>query len=1072
MDTMSDSSLLENPYLDNQQLKDYLSSTINSLDKEASSRESQALLIRAEGGVGKTFFLRETYRQHKQGQGKIEGVVCLEPIDLDDIKHRPLTHIQDQIIQNIKKDFPRLESKAFQSYEEYISNFTKQLNFAESVESIEPEAVVAYLRRGITKFKDSYGEFLKDNTIIPVVIFDTVEAIRSFQLQKDLVSWMKRLPGTFFILAGRPAPKGQKDTLIELLKPIELYEARSLPYKTVYLSGFSVKFSEQYLKSKTSSLDDKHIGAIVELSECKPLILALTLNYLRTKGMPSVVKSWLSQSNEYPKVLWQKEFTHQLLAPYFDDNSFWNQVVLRLAILRRWFSKDMWVSLVNDLELPSNVKDFDEAWAHFLDFPWVRKRAGDNKYITIHDSLSEILAKSLPLYDPEPEAKFRMKLWKKAEGIYERAIKKLRANYEEQERYFQSQKLKLSSTNFWQDVNFVIRGKIHRQYIFPLKEKNPQQKILNSAVEIDDLATELILLQVTCLHYKLLVDPKEGYEYFFDDLFDETINKKRRYDLGEPIWATMQYFLPDHTASNSVLRSIEETRIKIFQDDYQENIQLQFDIKLRESRLLSVVRPKDANDLLTKLLKDKEITSNVSWYYDLLMLRGAARRRSKGNLHLAKDDFEKALALTQGEGIADGVDQLQGFALSELVNYYLDLGVWSKATELLDEVKRFYEEFDYKNKKLKDERVSLKKTVEEFECSEITTFTQSGYIEALKGENMNRAFKDAKEGVIQRKKRLKDEQTGDAKSRLAIARTVLGEVYRLAKHYEDAYNEFSKAMDIVQELHHNDLLGEVYHQLAYCLFKDRKEGKTINSFQTPENLIELSIEYCCDSINPNQRPMALLRAGQIFFEQNKQLGLKYLQDAINSIKESTNEKEKDDVDDIRTLALIFVTHEEFVILKALSGSDDQPDLKYIQRIEQLIEKSEFIDLKARWYLLQGHLNVLSTSFKDDNWIDRVFEQYQKGFDLLQKGVVGSFNTEKNSIPDGYEFFVAVMEKLAQQQSSSFEILKQKLQKHWGDRGTKESEKLLDLLQDKLGRSNFSLVSSNDESSYQAEFASG
>ena len=194
-------------------------------------------MIRAEGGVGKTFFLSDTYKEYKQN--KIEGVVCLEPIDLDDTKHWLLTHIQDQIIQNIKKDFPGLESKAFQSYEKYVSNFTKQLNFAENVESIEPEAVVAYLRRGIAKFKNSYSQFLEDNRIIPIVIFDTVEAIRSIKLQKDLISWMKMLTGTFFILAGRPpAPQEQKDTLIQLLKPMLKSN------KTVYLSGFSIEQSK------------------------------------------------------------------------------------------------------------------------------------------------------------------------------------------------------------------------------------------------------------------------------------------------------------------------------------------------------------------------------------------------------------------------------------------------------------------------------------------------------------------------------------------------------------------------------------------------------------------------------------------------------------------------------------------------------------------------------------------------------------------------------------------------------------------------------------------------------------
>ncbi len=1001
---------------------DILSTMVVSLNQEAFLRKSQVLLIREKGGMGKTFLLREIYKQWKEG---LDKVIWFEPIDMDDPKYWLFTNVQHQVIHNIKNYRPnhsKLNKKAFRRYDNYVFNFAKQ-----NANSITPETIVSYLRKDIDIFVKSYTNFLQDNKIIPIIIFDTVETIRKTQLQKELVLWMKRLPGTLFILAGRPAPKEQEDSIVGLLQDslsLELPDAKPLLYQIMPLPKLTISSTRTYFKKcNISSLDDKYLEAITELSKGNILTLALTANYLSAKGMPSVVESWLNRSEQYPmsKSLWQENFTNQLLLPYFEEGSFWNQAVLRLAIIRRQVSFDMWVSLVNDLDLPSNVNDFDEAWRYFLGLPWVRERA-DKKYITLHDALAEMLAKVLPLHDPDGQ--WRMKLWIKAIDVCQEAISKLERSLVEEKAHFEDLKLRLPGNLLRQRINIFH------------SEPYAQQEILDSAVGLDNQPTELLLLKTTCLHYKLLVDHKQGFNYF-TKLFDEIIDKGRRYDFGELIWATMQHFLPDDPAFSSVLKDVEQARIKVFQQEYQQSAQLRFDIGSRGGALLSVIRPEDAEVLLTKLLEDKEITCKSCWCYRLLVSRGKAYSRIKDKLQVARGDFEQALKITQANNAPNHIYQLQGFALSELANYNLSFGSWHEASKLLEEANLFYEKLNFEelSEKLKCsfyKELNPKELTEEFECSYITVITQRGHTEALKG-NMGLALKLASEAVQKRKERFQLKQTGKTKLRLAMAKTSIGEVYRLNREYIKASTELSEAENLVRDLHRNDQLGEIYHKLAYCLFKAQREEQSITSPRSPENLIQLSLEYCRNS-NIRQYPVAHLRAGQILGEN----GLWHLKKAIALAKE---------IGDLRTLALSLITHEELVVHDFLERSnydDFQSILKFDKEIEQVLEKSEFIDLKGRWHLLKGHLEVLNSlsgKSEGNDLINNAIEHYKKGFDSLQKGVAGSFG-EKGG-PDGYELFLALMKKLSQQEKSSFRVLSQALRKYWE---VQKTNKLINLLE--------------------------
>ena len=66
------------------------------------------------------------------------------------------------------------------------------------------ERVISHLGRIKRVFVECYKKYITETGTIVVITFDTVEAMRGIYLLYTLTQWMKSLPGTLFVLSGRP----------------------------------------------------------------------------------------------------------------------------------------------------------------------------------------------------------------------------------------------------------------------------------------------------------------------------------------------------------------------------------------------------------------------------------------------------------------------------------------------------------------------------------------------------------------------------------------------------------------------------------------------------------------------------------------------------------------------------------------------------------------------------------------------------------------------------------------------------------------------------------------------------
>ena len=151
---------------------------------------------------------------------------------------------------------------------------------------ISHETVVSHLGRIKRVFAECYQDYITNSGKTVVVVLDTVETIRGMDLLQTLTQWIKSLPGTLFILCGRPVSAvGRTEDPIrnELLDPHQ-----KMAVTTIELGDFSEANAESYLDDARTGvhLQEAERIRLVHLTRGHPLLLALTVSYLRNVGLP------------------------------------------------------------------------------------------------------------------------------------------------------------------------------------------------------------------------------------------------------------------------------------------------------------------------------------------------------------------------------------------------------------------------------------------------------------------------------------------------------------------------------------------------------------------------------------------------------------------------------------------------------------------------------------------------------------------------------------------------------------------------------------------------------------------
>src|SRR5262249_45948353 len=280
-------------------------------------------------------------------------------IDIDDSEYWLLSNLELRVIEQLDAGH-----RYFGRYLDYVSRLP---GYARPRAS--HDMVVSHLGRIKRVFLDCYREYIEAENTTVVITLDTVEAVRGTDLLLTLTQWMKALPGTLFLLSGRQLPVGIQDPILrELQDPHQPLETMPL-----HLGAFPRAQSFDYLGTSAvaSDLTDEEKTKLVHLTQGHPLWLALTVDYLLSRGIPQEVGESLTDieanlpyggpMTPTGEVL-RDAFRRRLVTPY-RDAGFWREVTKRLAVARKNVNQPILRHLMSDRPLPPSVDHCDQASA-------------------------------------------------------------------------------------------------------------------------------------------------------------------------------------------------------------------------------------------------------------------------------------------------------------------------------------------------------------------------------------------------------------------------------------------------------------------------------------------------------------------------------------------------------------------------------------------------------------------------------------------------------------------------------------------------------------------------------------
>jgi len=936
---------------------------------------SRVVLLYGQGGVGKTYLVREMARAAAGDPTS----AWLEPIDVDDSEYWLLSTLEREVARRLDPD-----NRYFERYREYLARLPDYAH-----PRIGPEAVVSHLGRIKRVFVDCYTQFVEATGKTVVLAFDTVEALRGTYLLVTLTQWMKALPGTLFILSGRPMPDDDRDPIRnEFAGP-----HKTLPVEVINLHAFEYDGALRYVNNSgiASSLNDDEPKKLVHLTGGHPLWLAAAISYLANRDMPEEADPSLAdienllpygeEPGQQGKNL-QETFKRRLVTPY-RELDFWHEAVTRLAVLRQAVNAHVWQQLMSDRRPPRGVPSLEEAWKELQRIPWIRPRA-NGRYVTLHDAMAEELAKRIiPVQDQDQRQ--RHELWDRAIAIYAEMIADIGPRLEEEQRAL-DHRLRLI------DERVQTEGE---------ERPSPAAEIdfIQGAVRLDADKRELDQFQAARLFYQLLSDFEAGCQLFLS-LF-ETADRRGDFFLQELLALEMHRFLPGgvqrYTLGDVVGRAIAEFRVWL----PSQRPGLYRDIGvIMAAYLILVEQPEIAIELLDDLpMRGAEGTQP----YRVEILRGNAFMRVPGRVRDAERHFRTALSEANLLTSEDG-PKLIAQAYKELGFYFRNEGMWKSADEA------------YRNARdAISSALSVRDSDEDRE--ELASIhTNWAYVKGLSGDY--RDGSNLVESAIEVRHRLKRHYDE------GISWSVYGEVYRYERRFEKAWEAYSTAEQIFHGERSWTWLGVIYQEQAICLFQAMKDGLNLHRdpLQRGKQLISLSLDICRDQAIRNY-PSALNRAGRIFGHEDTGAGLAYLDDGIDWARRLSDGW------------FWFANLVEYVELcyRAWAMTPERSDyLDAIASREPAIREAmteyEFSDLRGRWYLVRGHLDVHRwEETGDERHLRSALGEYRTGFALIAQAYVGSSGA--SALREEFRTFAELFSRLPQNVRTEWQ---NELRRAWHD----------------------------------------
>lgn len=902
---------------------------------------SRAVLLYGAGGTGKTRLVRQLSGAVARGP----GTVWLDPIDVDDSQHWLLSNLERNVARQLDPG-----RRYFGPYLEYLFELPRYAG----QRMTSHETVLNHLARIKAVFEECYRRYIEDAGATVVMTFDTVEAIRGMYALFTLAQWIKALPGTLFILAGRPPAGGSAAP--DPIK-LELQEAYSgIPVIEIHIGEFSIDEAREYFEQSgvAKDLSDEEKEKLICLTRGHPLWLAFAIDYLTEVGMPPEADGSLEHIAQILPVgsdalpagqALADEFKRRLVAPY-RGTDFWHEAIRRLAVVRESMSQPVWRALMCDVPLPPDVPDAESAWESLLEAEWIRPRA-NSRYITLHDAVAEELAQRVIRLD-DPDERWRQGLWRRATSIYSGLARKMEAEIAEQQAGVEAR---------LQQVRRL--GHDGRSS----EATGDYGTLIRDVTALDSRRQEISHLRSAQIFYQLLSDFAGGADEFLVLLGQA---RREHNVLFEDLLAfQMERFLPDGPDA-SPLGDAVVSAVAGFQGWLRgEGSEMYADIGLALAAFL--IDREQLAAALALLDRLPVATTDHVRCYRLNNLRGNARMRTAGQVQRAATDFRAALTEAAESGSDDQL-KLIAEGYKELGFYYRNIGLWDDADEAYREAR---------------DAISTTLSVDspDSDREEMASIqTNWAYLKGIGGN-----YRDGislVESAISIRRRI------GRQHEVAMSLSVCGEVYRYRRSFDQAWLAYAEAEQIFEELNSWSWLGLIYQEQAICLFQASQASVSLIPDRRPldrsEELILRSLNLCHE-LNARAYPSALNRAGRIIGGRDADYGLDYLTQAAASARALSDGW------------FWFASLIEYAELSYRAWSETGAE-RYMEQIstvaadlQQVTQEYGFPELRGRWDVLQGHIGLRKAlDSPDEQVLAAALDNYKRGFPLITHGYVGSF----------------------------------------------------------------------------------
>jgi len=933
--------------------------------------QSRALLVYGPGGIGKTSLVRSMARAHR-GE---PGIAWLEPVDVDDPEYWLLATLEQKVASQLDPD-----AHYFGPYLRYLSQLPRYTRSRGG-----RERVISHLGRIKRVFVECYKKYVTETGITVVMTFDTVEAMRGIYLLYTLTQWMKSLPGSLFVLSGRPTvqPGDRPDPIRDELED----QYQNIPVTAVTLGPFSYEAALEYLRGSAigSALASSEVEKLALLTRGHPLWLAFAVSHIADWGLPAEaaadvddIRRAMPYAAELDREGQQlhEAFKRRLMAPYREVD-FWHESVKRLAVVRQGMSQPIWERLMSDRPLPAEAATCEEAWRMLQETPWVRSRA-NGRYVTLHDAVAEELAQHIiPLHDSDQA--WRRDLWTRAAIIYRKVSEgpaaELAAEQARLDVLFGGLADEAGPTTG--DSPLLDLDSV------PTTDDAEDNELIVDVVRLDARIRELDQLRVIAFHYQLLSDFAAGADRYLE-LFSQA---KRDYDvfLQDRLALEMQRFLPG-TDYPYPLTDIISSAVSAFADwltGEARETYLRIGMTVG-GYLIDNQHPKTAIRLLEELPDD---IADSMQRTRLEILKANATMRMPLRIADAFSCLERALAAAKKVPEVARRQAAVADVYKEMGFCFRNAGRWQQA----DDAYKWARDAILEN--------FAARTADSDHENMASIQTNWAYLKGLLG-----SYRDGSNLA---------DRAIDTRHRLGlymqegISLSVRGEIFRYERRFEKAWESFSIAEQIFQGRRDWSWLGQIYQEQAICLLQAKEDGINLVPGKDPaeqaKHLITLALDICRDQ-NVRTYPSALNRAGRIFGADDYEAGLKYLEEAaVEALRLSDGRFWCASLIEYAELSYrAWVSTGNSGFRAAIDGKADA--------IRQATSEYHFADLVGRWLIVTANLAVRDwATDADDALLDSAIRDYTEGFRLLAQGQFGSSGA--SSIPPRFDNFSSMFASL-------------------------------------------------------------